>query len=129
MKLLTVNEALDERDALKGRRVLVEGVLSWELENTALYHWPKAERLPGKWSSLWLEEDPESVFRFHAKKLESWSGKRVVVTGVLRVNPEYEGIGALGFGHFGLWTGQVVPTMIELRKRWLRSHSMKSGMG
>jgi hypothetical protein len=41
---LSVNAALDELATLAGQDVALEGILRFEIEGTALDHFPKAER-------------------------------------------------------------------------------------
>ena len=46
MAELTVNELVDRRSELHGTPVEVIGQLSFEFEDQALWHFPKAERRP-----------------------------------------------------------------------------------
>ena len=120
MKPLTVNEVLARLPELHGCCVLVEGVLTYEFECDSLVHWPKAEC--GAKSSLWMELDGE-VFAFDDDIMRRWSGKRVVILGVI-VKPEDTTMeGAFGCGHMGMWPGAIRARRIDLLKRWMKEHA------
>lgn len=120
MELLTINEAPEHLDTLSGKYVYVEGLLTFEFENTCVDHWPKTEQIP--WSvdadyldnsSIWISIGC-GAFDFNEKILTSWNGKRVVVGGTLySPEPEYGGT-----GHMSAWPAQIIATQIELLKKW-----------
>ena len=46
MKIFAVNEVLESPDSISGSCVCVTGILNFEFENNALYHWPKIGGTP-----------------------------------------------------------------------------------
>jgi hypothetical protein len=122
MNPITVNDALLREPQLNGSCVTVEGILTFELENISVSHWPKAERKDGYASSIWIEPDG-AAFDFDQSVLERWSGKRVVVLGVLEFAKESQVDGwDEGFGHFSMWPAQIRARRIDLLKRWAKDH-------
>lgn len=123
MKILSVNQALECARHNDGACLTVEGILSFEFENVALYHWPKAERREGYASSIWIEGDG-SVFGLNDEVLRRWNGKRVVILGTVDFanGTDVDGWDS-GFGHFCLWPAQVHPRRIDLLKRWGKEHA------
>lgn len=113
--MLSVNEVIDRLPELDGQPVEVTGLLTFEFENTSLGHFPKAERRditeevdpPYYRSSVWLAFGSGSI-QPNKNVLSRWTGKRVLVTGVLR-GPS----GPFGCGHFSGWGCEIEPYSIE----------------
>lgn len=119
MKLYTVNEALSKRKELNGKRVFIEGLLSFGYENISLLHWPKSEQVD---AGIWVEET-NGVFKYNFKSLEKLSGKKVVCSGEFQsVNIETEFDGEWGFGHMSLWPAQIVATDLVYYKNWYEAN-------
>ena len=115
MKLYSVNAALKNRNQLHGDRIYIEGLLSFEFENISISHWPKAEQ---EGSGVWIAES-NGVFRFNTDALEKFAGKKVVCLGQFQSSFESDMFdGPWGFGHFGLWSAQIVATEIVYYKKW-----------
>jgi hypothetical protein len=103
---LSVNDAIDGFGTLAGAPIEVHGLLTFEFEEVAIWHFPKAERRDPATSdryvsSLWLQFGSGSI-RPNDVALERWSGKRVAVSGILR-----PASAAMGCGHFGMWPGEI----------------------
>ncbi|OUS25535.1 hypothetical protein A9Q99_20970 [Gammaproteobacteria bacterium 45_16_T64] len=108
MEIYSVNEAVDRIESLDGFNVYLEGALSFEFEDMAIYHSVSSERRGrGYGSSIWLEVN--DLLRFDRAVMEKWTGKKVLVEGVL-VQPDPD----FGAGHLGLWTATIVATDIEI---------------
>jgi hypothetical protein len=113
--MLNVNELIDRGGELDEKPVEVCGLLTYEFENTSLQHFPKAEqREPSDArdatfypSSVWLGFGSGSI-QPNAKVLTRWNGKRVRVTGILRVAKA-----PFGCGHFSAWDCEIEPFIIE----------------
>ena len=113
--MLSVNELIDRLPELDGQPVEVTGLLTFEYENASIGHFPKAERReiteeiepPFYQSSVWLAFGSGSI-KPNENVLSKWTGKRVMVTGVLR-GPAGPG----GCGHFGGWGCEIEPYSIE----------------
>ena len=121
MKVRSVNQILAESGSLNGACIAVEGVLNFEYENTTLDHWPKSKRQDGV--GIWMGA-PDGVFEFNAETLARWSGKRVVVLGIIKADASpapFEG--CYGFGRLGLWRAEISPRRVDLYKQWTRDHS------
>ncbi len=76
---LSVNEALDQLDRLAGGPVAIHGILRFEFEHVAIWHYPKAERRDVEpfgqaSSSIWLSTGSGSV-QLNERGLE----KRMVI--------------------------------------------------
>lgn len=107
--MLSVNELIDRFPELDGQPVEVTGLLTFEFENTSIGHFPKAEHReiaeevdpPYYQSSVWLTFGSGSI-QPNEVVLSKWTGKRVLVTGVLR-GPS----GPYGCGHFGAWGCEI----------------------
>jgi hypothetical protein len=100
---LSVNEAIKQLAMVRETQISIQGLLEFEFEATALWHFPKAERVNGYGSSIWLRTDKfnhETWFRLH--------GKRVLITGVLH-EPDATG----GCGHMSLWPAELEAFSIE----------------
>ena len=116
MAELTVHELVDRISELHGTLVEVVGLLSFELENQALWHFPKAEQRPAPGSgqvvypsSVWIEFGMGSI-EPNKTALTRWNGKRVYVSGFV-----YGPRNDCGCGHFGGWPCEIVPYSIERR--------------
>lgn len=113
--MLSVNELIDRLPELDGQPVEVTGLLTFEFENTSIGHFPKAQRReiteeiepPYYQSSVWLTFGSGSI-QPNDNVLSRWTGKRVLVTGVLR-GPS----GPCGCGHFGGWGCEIEAYSIE----------------
>jgi hypothetical protein len=113
--ILTVNGLIDRVAELHGNPVEVVGLLTFEFEHMALWHFPKAERReitesvdpPFYQSSVWLAFGSGSVQPNRAV-LSRWNGKRVVVSGIL-----YGPRGSCGCGHFGGWGCEIEPYSVQ----------------
>ena len=97
---LSVNEALDQLVNLDGQPVAVHGILHFEFEHIAIWHYPKAERrdidtFGSASSSIWLSTGSGSV-QFNERGLEKLHGHRVSVLGTLYApDPRFGGCGHL----------------------------------
>ena len=88
---LSVHEALDQLPQLSGQGVAVHGILHFEFEHLALWHYPKAERRHA--SFIWLSTGTGAV-QFNDRALEKMNGRRVSVLGTLYApDPEFGGCG------------------------------------
>lgn len=122
MQPLSVNKAIARAHDLGGACVAIEGILTFETEDVSINHWPKAERGEGCASSIWIDPDGV-VFSLDEETLTKWSGKRVVVLGVIESSEESHVDGwENGVGHFGLWPVRIRARRMDLRKRWLHDH-------
>lgn len=109
---LSVNDAIEGLKSLAGKPVEIHGLLTFGLEEVAIWHFPKAERqglastdrYP---SSLWIEFGNGSI-RPNEASLTRWNGKRVAVSGILRA----AGV-SVGCGHFGMWPGEIEAYSIQ----------------
>ena len=93
---LSVNEALDQLTRLNGEAVAVHGILRYEFEHIAIWHYPKAERRDdGHDSCIWLSTGAGSV-QFNHRGLDRLNGHRVSVMGTLHApDPRFGGCGHL----------------------------------
>lgn len=114
MAAISVNDLVDRLDELQGKPIEVVGILTWETENCALWHFPKAERRgvsesdpPVERSSVWLSFGTGSL-QPNERALKRWHGKRVSATGVV-----YGPRGPGGCGHFGGWGCEIEPYSIQ----------------
>ena len=126
MKLMAVNEVIDNLNDVAGEYLYIEGILTFQFECICVNHWPKSERRSG-WlvleggglsydSSLWIDVG-YGAFSFNRDVLSRWNGKRVVVGGeLLKPDPDFEGV-----GHMSLWPASVLATQIELLKEWQKN--------
>jgi hypothetical protein len=113
--VLSVNELIDRANELDGQPVEVVGLLTFELEDCSLGHFPKAERRevtdggdsPYYQSSVWIAFGTGSI-QANQEVLTRWTGKRVRVVGVVQTP-----LGPGGCGHFGLWGCEVEVYAIE----------------
>jgi hypothetical protein len=112
----TVNETLESLSTYDGSAVEVVGLLKWSFENQSLEHSVRAERGDAQTratrSELWLEVD-EKTPALDDDQLERLSGKRVIVTGILKSpDPKFGGC-----GHFSLWPAAVLIRSIARESR------------
>lgn len=97
---LSVNEALDKLGHLDGGPVTVHGILHFEFEHVAIWHYPKVERrdiepFGQASSSIWLSNGTGSV-QLNESGLEKLHGHRVSVLGTLHApDPRFGGCGHL----------------------------------
>lgn len=112
--VLSVNAALGALATLVGKDVTLEGILRFDLEGTALDHFPKAERRnvqgdgPVEASSVWLSVG-SGALQFNEEQLRRWHGKRVTVLGTL-LGPDEE-LG--GCGHFSEFPAELLARSIK----------------
>jgi hypothetical protein len=119
MKLYSVNEALENRENLGGQRIYVEGLLSYDVEDISLVHWPKAEQYS---RGIWIEEG-NGVFKYNYEALEKLAGKKVVCLGELQSSNTSDTFdGDWGFGHMSLWQAQLVATELVYYKAWHKAN-------
>ena len=105
---LSVNEALSRLDELRDSDVEIEGILHFDFEDVAIYHFPVAERADGYDSSIWLEVGSGSL-AFDPKVCARLNGKRVSVRGNL-LSPE---AGFDGCGHMSLWPATLLARTLD----------------
>ena len=97
---LSVNEALDQLSNLSGQPVAIHGILHFEFEHIAIWHYPKAERrdidpFGFASSTIWLSSG-SGIIRFNERGLEKLRGHRVSVLGTLYApDPRFGGCGHL----------------------------------
>ncbi|MGV7185319.1 hypothetical protein [Xanthomonas axonopodis] len=95
---LSVNEALDQLTRLDGDTVAIHGILHFEFEHVAIWHYPKAERRDNEpfgqaSSSIWLRTGSGSL-QLNDRGLEELDGHRVSVLGTLHApDPRFNGCG------------------------------------
>lgn len=95
---LSVNEALDQLVLLNGKPVAIRGILRFDFEHIAIWHYPKAERRDaapfGKASSsIWLSTGSGSV-QLNERGLKELDGHRVSILGTLHApDPRFGGCG------------------------------------
>ena len=91
---------MDQLHRLSGEPVAVHGVLHFEFEHIAIWHYPKAERRDAEpfgqaSSSIWLSTGSGSV-QLNERGLEKLHGHRVSVLGTLHApDPRSGGCGHL----------------------------------
>jgi hypothetical protein len=99
-KSLSVNEALDQLGKLNGEPICVHGILRFEFEHLAIWHYPKAGRrdvdpFGQASSSIWLSIGVGSA-QFNERGLEQLNGHRVMVLGTIYApDPKFGGCGHL----------------------------------
>lgn len=101
--LLNVNQALANLSGLENTDVTVEGILHFEFEDVAIYHWPKSERFPNYGSGIWLSVGMGS-FNFDVEICRQLNGKRVVVEGLILKPDAHFG----GCGHMNMWPAELI---------------------
>ncbi|MGH1441620.1 MAG: hypothetical protein ACRBBR_16015 [Cellvibrionaceae bacterium] len=115
MKAYSVNEALENKVKLQGQRIYVEGLLSYDVEDISLVHWPKAEQSD---RGIWIEES-NGVFKYNFEALETLAGKKVVCLGEFQSSNTSDTLdGDWGFGHMNLWQAQLIATELVYYKIW-----------
>ena|SRR3569623_1859928 len=110
---LSVNEALDQLPRLSGKPVAICGVLHFELEHLAIWHYPKSERRTGEpfghaSSCIWLSAGTGSV-QFNEQGLKHLHGHRVQVLGTLHAPDPRLG----GCGHMSSAPAEVLVSSID----------------
>lgn len=114
-KPISVNDAIDRAFELDLQPVEITGLLTFEMEDCSLQHYPKAEQRvaavtdePMHYrSSVWIAFGAGSI-QPNSSVLSAWTGKRVRVTGVFRNARD-----AHGCGQFGLWGCKIEAYAIE----------------
>ena len=107
-KSLSVNEAINRLDQIHDTDVEIEGILHFEFEEVAIYHFPVAEQVNGYDSSIWLEVGSGSL-AFDPQICARLNGKRVSVRGkLLRPEPGFDGC-----GHMSLWPAAVLARTLD----------------
>jgi len=122
MKLYTVNGAIDRCNELNGNRIYIEGLLTYEIEDISLSHWPKSEQ---RNNEIWIETG-SGAFQLNPKSLEKLSGKKVVCLGQFQStwSDNVDGM-IFGFGHMGLWQAQILATELVYYKEWYAAAGLK----
>ncbi|MDQ1064257.1 hypothetical protein [Stenotrophomonas sp. SORGH_AS_0282] len=110
---LSVNEALDQLDLLNGKPVAIRGILRFEFEHIAIWHYPKAERRDaapfGKASSsIWLSTGSGSV-QLNERGLKELDGHRVSILGTLHAPDPLFG----GCGHMSGTPAEIMVSSID----------------
>ena len=113
MSSLSVNEALDQLSLLNGRPVAVRGILHFDFEHVAIWHYPKIERrdvapFRSASSSIWLSSGSGSV-QLNEKGLERLHGHRVSVLGILYAPDPILG----GCGHMSCCPAEILVSSID----------------
>ena len=85
MKLLSVNEANQKKEAFLGEEVFLHGVLKYTTENVLIEHWPKSEKLDSPNPEIWVHTG-NGPFIFDAAFLKRVNSKRVVARGKIELN-------------------------------------------
>ncbi len=115
MKPYTVNEVINLKTSLHGKRVYLEGLLRYGPEDISLLHWPKSEQ---KGLEVWIGIGA-GAFCYNEEALVKLSGKRVVCLGEFQSTITEETVDFYwGFGHMGMWPAQIVATELVYYKRW-----------
>ncbi|WP_157939624.1 hypothetical protein, partial [Enterovibrio norvegicus] len=85
--------------------------------------WPLSER--GQ-RSIWLKES-EGPLRFNHAGMERLAAKKVIALGEFQseLSPDNENF-YHGFGHFGMWSVQLVVTEIQYYKKWHEANGSKT---
>lgn len=112
-EFLSVNEALDQLADLDGQPVAVQGILRFEFEHIAIWHYPKAQRrddgpFGSNSSSIWLSAGCGSI-RFTEGGLEKLDGHRVSVLGILHAPDPRLG----GCGHMSGSPAEILVSAID----------------
>lgn len=107
--VLTVNEALERLASLAGKTVAVRGILHYEFEEIAIWHYPKIERndfdLP---SAIWLGTGTGSL-QFNPRGMEKLDRHRVIVLGTLYAPNPHLG----GCGHMSALPAEILVSSID----------------
>jgi len=110
---LSVNEALDQLVRLNGEPVAIHGILRFEFEQIAIWHYPKAERRDAERfgkasSSIWLSTGSGSV-QLNERGLEKLDGHRVSIQGTLHAPDPRLG----GCGHISGTPAEILVSSID----------------
>ena len=81
MKLVSVNELLENAELYENRNFHLQGVLTCVKNDLLISHWPKAERTKGHYDQVWIYTGAVAL-GFNPEHLSRISEKRVVVHGV-----------------------------------------------
>ena len=121
MKLYSVNEVLENKESLHGQRIYIEGLLSYDVEDVSLLHWPKAEQSE---IGIWIEES-NGAFKYSFESLDNLAGKKVVCLGEFQSSSEADTFdGEWGFGHMSLWPAQLIATELVYYKKWQEANGI-----
>ena len=105
---LSVNEALDQLDQLDGEAVAVHGILCFEFEHIAVWHYPKSERRHEFGQYIWLSTGTGSL-QLNQRGLQGLNGHRVLVMGLMRAPDPLLG----GCGHLSSAAAEIMVNSIE----------------
>lgn len=106
---LSVNEAIEQLIRLDGEPVAVHGILRYEFEHIAIWHYPKAEQHDDDYGScIWLSTGSGSVQLNH-RGLERLNGHRVSVMGTLHAPDVRLG----GCGHMSTAPAEIMVSSID----------------
>lgn len=111
MNPLSVHEVIRQSKERGPLFVEVEGFLCLEFECVCLSHWPKAEQTGDYGDCIWIWA--ERLFEFDDRLLARCAGRRVIVFGEVDCSPLPEG--QCGYGHLGMFAGEIKARRIE---RW-----------
>lgn len=88
MRLISVNELLQDTESFMNSDVFLHGVLAYSESCVLIQHWPKSERVQDLYAEIWVYTG-DGVFSFNSEALERINGKRVVVHGVVSPNTAF----------------------------------------
>ncbi|MFC7517867.1 hypothetical protein ACFQUU_22930 [Herbaspirillum sp. GCM10030257] len=105
---ISVNQAIDDLVVLDGQEVIVQGILHFDFEEVALYHFPTAQRRAAYDSSIWISTGTGSL-GFNEEACKRLHGKRVTIEGrLLKPAPDLGGC-----GHMSLWPAELLARTLE----------------
>lgn len=117
MKLFSVNNVLHEKEALYGKEIFLDGVLSLQENDVLIDHWPKSERSKSIYQKIWVKSG-EGAYNYNLPVLKRLSDKRVVVYGKLSPSPDN-----LWYGDPGCnWSVHIVAKELTEHKLWFVEH-------
>jgi hypothetical protein len=120
MKLLSVNEALENKGSLNKQRIYVEVLLTFDTEHIFIDHWTKTEQ---QGYGIWVEAG-QGAFGYNVDALMKLSGKKVVCLGEFQADTTSKSFeGEWGFGHGCLWPAQIIATELVYYKKWYEVNS------
>lgn len=107
MNHLSVIEALLRIDSVLGLDISIEGTLSFEFENVALWQSIETLNKHDYRASIWLEVGT-GAYAFNESVCAALHRKRVIVTGsMVGFNSNF------GFGHMNLWPAAFLARSLE----------------
>lgn len=88
MRLISVNELLQDAESFMNSDVFLHWVLAYNEGCVLIQHWPKSERGQDSFAEIWVYTG-DGVFSFNSEVLKRINGKRVVVHGVVSLKPSF----------------------------------------